>query len=547
MDEIEVPTDLGALSTEDLAALEGRLVDATRDAVIRGEADSDTARNQAIALEAVTMEINRREDVDGLRTDLAAEIREQVLAELREELSVSLEDEGGEAPVDEAEDEGDGDGEADDTEADAEEAPEAPSASELAANDPVPTITVHEGNRSLTLLRGVGTRMAGEELENSVQLAEALHEIARTMADGTRGLKVARYDTAPTVQLGNDPVENAALIDAVIAERTEGGAEGLVASGGWITPSEISYSFFQPETTDGMIDLPTVGVSRGGLRVITNGGPTIADAIAATDAHWVWDEDTDIDPDGATKTRYKIPAPTWTDVRLAAYGVALDHGNLAARSFPELTARWLRLAPIAHEHEVNRIFIAAIATASTAVDLSTGFTAGGFAGTILDAVALQGALIHQKYKMSMGATLEAVFPFWVKEAIRSDLSRRSGQALLDVSDADISSWFTIRNIRPQYVYDWQAIPASNKAWEATNGVGEVDFLLYPAGQWVQGRGGSLDLGLHRDSTLNETNDHTALWTEQFLSLMKMGPESRKVTVTVDVNGFTGGSYSADGS
>ena len=35
--------------------------------------------------------------------------------------------------------------------------------------------------------------------------------------------------------------------------------------------------------------------------------------------------------------------------------------------------RWLALAPVAHEHEINRIRIAAIATASTAIDLSSGF------------------------------------------------------------------------------------------------------------------------------------------------------------------------------
>ena len=50
--------------------------------------------------------------------------------------------------------------------------------------------------------------------------------------------------------------------------------------------------------------------------------------------------------------------------------------------------------------------------------------------------------------------------------------------------------------------------------------------------------GSLDLGVHRDSTLNETNDYTALWTEQFLSLMRFGPESRKITVDVRVTGET---------
>lgn len=527
MDEIEVPTDLSALDNEALAALESQLYDATRDAVLRGGELTDADRANALASEAVSAELNRREQIG----ELSSTLRDQVTADVLEALSAL-------APV-ELEDKPKV--EANEPEAEAVE-PEAvdptpPSAAELAAADSVPVIEVREGPQVATLRRAAGGRGQGEQLTDSVQLAETLHDVARGMVNGTRGLLVASVDTPSDVQLGNDPDENSRLIDDMIAARVADGAEGLVASGGWITPSEVSYRFFEPESLDGILDLPSVGVNRGGLRVITNGGPTIGDAIGAADAHWVWDEATDANPNGTTKTRYKIPAPSWTDVRLAAYGVALDHGNLASKSFPELTARWLRLAPIAHEHEINRIQLTAIAAASTAVNLTTGFATGGLAATVLDAVSLQGALIRQKYRMAMGTVLEAVFPFWAKEAIRSDLSRQNGQHLLDVSDADIMSWFTLRNIRPQFVYDWLPLIATTKVYEATAATADLTFLLYPVGQWVQGKGSTLDLGLHRDSTLNETNDYTALWTEQFLSIMKMGPESRKVTVTVDVTGY----------
>src|SRR3546814_13655235 len=77
--------------------------------------------------------------------------------------------------------------------------------------------------------------------------------------------------------------------------------QALVAGGGWCAPSEIRYDFFNIACEDGMIDLPTVGISRGGIQFPVS--PSLADALgggtafggfAATFSNtsnpWLWTE-----------------------------------------------------------------------------------------------------------------------------------------------------------------------------------------------------------------------------------------------------------------
>ena len=54
--------------------------------------------------------------------------------------------------------------------------------------------------------------------------------------------------------------------------------QALVAGGGWCAPSEIRYDFFNIACADGMIDLPTFGVTRGGIQFPVS--PSLADALA---------------------------------------------------------------------------------------------------------------------------------------------------------------------------------------------------------------------------------------------------------------------------
>jgi hypothetical protein len=42
----------------------------------------------------------------------------------------------------------------------------------------------------------------------------------------------------------------------------------------------------------------------------------------------------------------------------------------------------------------------------------------------------------------------------------------------------------------------------------------------------------------RDSTLNATNDFTAAWSEQFYQVCRRGPQGRKYTLALTIDGVT---------
>jgi hypothetical protein len=151
-------------------------------------------------------------------------------------------------------------------------------------------------------------------------------------------------------------------------------------------------------------------------------------------------------------------------------------------------------------------------------------------------------------RMLRGATLEAVLPFWVRGAIRSDLSRRLGLAMFDVTDAVIDGWFRERGVIPQYVYDWQD-PAATAATAYTQWPGTVSFLLYAAGTWVKGVSDVLTLDTLYDSTLLGQNNFTALFTEEGWFVAKAGVDSRLINVPISSTGITniGGTIMNDGA
>ena len=135
--------------------------------------------------------------------------------------------------------------------------------------------------------------------------------------------------------------------------------------------------------------------------------------------------------------------------------------------------------------------------------------------------------------------MEAVFPFWIRGAIRQDLSVRlgSGQNDLNITDAQVDAWFRSRGISPQFVYDWQALDTVGvgafKTWPAT-----VQFLMYPAGTWVRGVDDIITMDNVYDSVLLGQNKFTALFTEEASLIAQRCFESRVITVPVCSDGST---------
>jgi hypothetical protein len=332
-------------------------------------------------------------------------------------------------------------------------------------------------------------------------------------------------DTASTPQQAWDVMQEAA------------NPSSLVAAGGWCSPSEIRYDFYNIVAMDGAVDLPTAGINRGGVRFPTS--PSFGD-LAASTGLWHWTELQDIAAatggGAGLKTCARIPCASMNEVRLEGEGVCITAGNLTTDAWPEQLSNFLRLVNAAHFHRVNSYFIAQLIAQSTAVTL-TPTAATSAAANLLATVEHQAWDLRTKYAMADTDVLEVIMPSWVKGIVRADISRRNGlgdnpDAVMLVSDAEMAAWFTQRNISVQFVQDFDVrttgqfgLTAASTAWPTL-----FRFLIYPAGTWLRGNGLNLDLGVIRDSTLNATNDYTAAWSEEFFLLAKIGHESRIVTV-----------------
>lgn len=333
----------------------------------------------------------------------------------------------------------------------------------------------------------------------------------------------------------------------------------LVAGGGWCAPSEVRYDFFNIACEDGLIDLPTFGVTRGGIRFPVS--PSLADAIGSnafggfavpfsnSSVPFLWTEADDIltVTGSPNKPCIRVPCPDFDEERLECYGICLTAGNLTDDAYPEATQNTLRLLMSAHAHAMNARLIALMVAASSAPIATGEFAGGGTPATakpafqqILSGIDLGATDYRARYGMCIDDVLEVVAPYWLRNVIRADLAWRTGVDLLSVDDPEINRFFTDRNLRVQWVNDWQVRGAGQfgnatpmTAWPTT-----ADVMIYAAGTFLHGNGMSLDLGVIRDSVLNAENDFTAAWSEECHLIARVGHESRQYRITFSVMGAT---------
>jgi hypothetical protein len=352
----------------------------------------------------------------------------------------------------------------------------------------------------------------------------------------------------------------------------------LTAAGtGWCAPSEVIYDLCELESSDGLLDIPEINVSRGGIKYTT--GPDFS-AIYTGAGYFHYTEAQIIS--GVTKPTMPVPCPSFTDTRLEADGLAIQTDLLQLRGYPELIARFVRGAMVAHTHKINMFMINALVTGSTSMLLPSNVTshtpgAGTTWATDHSVVttlltAMDMAIMDYKYRqrMAQNATLEVVMPYWALAWIRSDIARKqfydadSTNDQFNLTMERINTWLAARGARVQWVYDWQdafywaAYPTGAPSnWQqfgqaptSTDFVQDfphtLQFLLYAAGTWVRGNADIITLDTVYDSTLLSQNKTTQLFTEQGILAAKTCFDSRVYTIGTATGGLVpsgAGAYS----
>lgn len=330
--------------------------------------------------------------------------------------------------------------------------------------------------------------------------------------------------------------------------RDESQADGgsLLAGVGWCAPSETIYTTCNQVTTSGMFNVPEIGARRGGIR--HNQGIRWSDIYGTGTGFNILTEDQVIA--NTVKTCVPVNCPPFVDDRLKVAVLCITGDILQDRAYPEYVKEFIRGAVATQAHNVNRQIIADVVTGSTAVTLTGNQPWTSDASVVSQLMsALDMAAMDERYNLRLDpdATLEVVLPYWIKQAYRADWIRRNAVSDANLVDSMVNSMYAARNLKVQYVYDWQDAfstgASGGTAFGGTNAMvappQSVSFLMYPAGTWVVARQDVIRLDTIYDSTNITTNKVTELFVEDGFRAMRFCPLSRVYTINICSNGSTG--------
>ena len=305
--------------------------------------------------------------------------------------------------------------------------------------------------------------------------------------------------------------------------------EAIVASGGHSAPFTVKYDIFGVGTTERPVRdcLPRFQADRGGIRFITP--PVLSDYDNAVG---VWTNVVDTAPDTATKASLTVSAATENTVATDAVTLQLQFGNLMTRAYPELIARHNELGLIQHAREAETQILTRLTSLSTAV---TSTSLIGMGRDFLVQLGRAAAQYRGRHRLAADFPLRAIIPAWVKDAMAADLTIAAPGDNTMNAYAEIDGFIASRGINPCYTLDGSAMTGSQGANAMNEFTDTFVWYLFAEGTFLFLDGGTLDLGIIRDSTLVGTNDYK-MFVETFEGVAKVGVESLRVTSTINVNG-----------
>lgn len=571
------PESFDALDIETIAELRALAI-AERDEL--NATEGDLTAEQIDQLEAYMNDLDAMDERERIITEQAEALAQRQQA-VRDRIAAK------DAPADGAsDDEGEGDGEqpsepaapAEPAPAEVVEVVEQPEAVAASAGQRVPTvgsaarrapaviINDKKGDEpvgattTITAAGNVPAFDSGAQLDGLDQLAEAF--LSRTegfghndpnMTPGRRDLsathtkhavaKIQRKGNRHSVDKGMSVQEQfAAIMAAGDESNIAEGKNSVIAAGGWCAPSETIYDLFSYHTSEGTLDMPEVTASRGGISFTK--GPDFMAIFGDPDAGFIQTE-TQAEA-GTVKPCFALDCPPFEEVRLDAIGFCATAPLLTNAAYPELVRQVLDMLGAAHarrksQYSINAI-LANIGTAGTRTFVPVG-AAGHNSGIadVLGGLELEAMAIRQSLAMSTTATIEGFAPYWARAAFRHELSRRL--SLTDpfrITDADVDGWLALRNIRLQYVYDYQMLTeattgaAGARAWPT-----DLEITLYPAGAYTRLTNDVISLSAVYDHDLLTQNEYTAAFMEEGIAIANTRGYGRRVKFKLNYLGASG--------
>jgi chemotaxis protein histidine kinase CheA len=416
--------------------------------------------------------------------------------------------------------------------------------------DRQPVISVSEPAKvAITAGADIPGYTAGSTIDSvqdvAVAMEKRIHSLRRVNGgDGEQHI-VASFTTMYPEErtLTTDAESNQAKINAVA------GPEALVASGGHAAPFEVKYDIFGlGSTTDRPVRdaLPKFQADRGGIRFVTP--PTLVSYSSGTvytydNAVGVWTSANDSaeTPNPSTKNSLTVTAAQENTVATDAVTLQLQFGNLMTRAYPELIARHNELALVQHAREAELNLISKISAGSTAVNAHVATTEApslvGFARDFLVQVRKASVAYRSRHRIDAGTRLKAIVPAWIYDAMAADLAlNMPGDGTLGAGRAEIEGYLAGSNVDMVPSLDLNSFGAQQgSAARLLEFPDQIVWYLFAEGTFLFLDGGTLDLGIIRDSSLVGTNDYK-MFIETFENVAKVGIESLAITSSLSING-----------
>lgn len=343
------------------------------------------------------------------------------------------------------------------------------------------------------------------------------------------------FDDARMLRRGTTALANMELVETVVDEARArhardnaketvtvrsgpSGANALTAAG-LCAPLETLYDIRVIGDTDRPIRdaLVRFGAERGGIQY----RPAM-DGVTQTGGIGVWTVANDEADPLVPKTCVEIACPGIVTAEIEAIYQCLTFSNMSTRFDPEAMDAVVRSQAIAHARFAeNRLYGQLLAG-------SKDIFSTRVLGAVRDILATLDHMVayyRNVHRLADETPLRWIAPLWALYLMRADMVRQmvgDGMQALAVTDAMIGSWLSERNINVTWHLDGidpadltvpepdVVVPAQFYTVLADNAAvpgfpDAVSTLLFAEGDWLHLDGGTLDLGVVRDSTLNADN------------------------------------------
>lgn len=550
-----VPQDLSTLTDEQLVEIASEYTSTFRaieakDADVLGDRTMleilEAAKAAREAFNTITDEQTRRsEAVATFEAEMAALTADLPASEENEEIV----EEEAVAEVEEPE--------ALEAEVVVEETPEAVAASAGAMRRPLPQPRRHApvvvpqaepeiDPRLVPLVASAGLPDFGQGHElTEHELGVALARAIRASVAGTgESVVIARADYRDKIPAERKlsegaQVENSRKMYAMVGEMERNGAAALVADAGQgnCAPLQPYYQFQNISVQDRPVRDSLVGFTadRGGITWVPP--TTLADIQDSGAVGVISEADQAAGGTFATKTCAVITCSEIQSQQVDQIYKCLQFGNLQSRAFPELVSLDNNLAMAAHARLAETLLLDSIKAGSVAVtgiDTATQGAINNYLGDLIQAA----AGIRSVNRMSDEAPLQAIAPTWVKDLLVLDLVR-SQFMRFEMAEAQIQAWLARYNILMTWTLDGPSDGTQVFGTQSTGALNPfpdtVETAIFPAGTWLFLDAGTLDLGIVRDSVLNQINAYQ-LFAETFEHAAKVGVVSYWLTSTLCPSG-----------